>query len=153
MPIAAQYRYLYSTPEWKQKRQAALDRADNKCSRCKVPNGATVERRMVRSSGVCRAWWRRVAKKTWYDEKGKRAIAPEPFTRTWTLLITLTVAHLDHNPENMSDDNLEALCCRCHLMHDREHHAINAKRTRQIRKDSRRPLFIALMSNTVEAQR
>jgi 5-methylcytosine-specific restriction endonuclease McrA len=27
----------------------------------------------------------------------------------------LTVDHLDHNPENCSDENLIALCQRCHL--------------------------------------
>jgi len=30
----------------------------------------------------------------------------------------LTVHHLDHNPENMDDTNLVALCQRCHLTVD-----------------------------------
>ena len=37
--------------------------------------------------------------------------------------IVLTVAHLDHDPTNCKDDNLRALCQRCHLRYDREHHA------------------------------
>ncbi|GAA2237596.1 hypothetical protein GCM10010401_07230 [Rarobacter faecitabidus] len=37
--------------------------------------------------------------------------------------VVLTVAHLDHTPENCSDDNLRAMCQGCHLHYDREHHA------------------------------
>jgi 5-methylcytosine-specific restriction endonuclease McrA len=32
--------------------------------------------------------------------------------------IVLTVAHLDHTPENCSDDNLRAWCQRCHNRYD-----------------------------------
>lgn len=37
--------------------------------------------------------------------------------------IVLTIAHLDHDPENhnVEDDRLAALCQRCHLNHDRPH--------------------------------
>ena len=35
--------------------------------------------------------------------------------------IVLTIAHLDHTPENCSDDNLKALCQRCHNQYDAEH--------------------------------
>jgi hypothetical protein len=34
----------------------------------------------------------------------------------------LTVAHLDHDTRNNGDDNLAALCQRCHLNHDRAQH-------------------------------
>lgn len=37
--------------------------------------------------------------------------------------VVLTVAHLDHVPENCADENLRAMCQRCHLLYDREHHA------------------------------
>lgn len=32
--------------------------------------------------------------------------------------IILTVAHLDHTPENCTDDNLRAWCQRCHNRYD-----------------------------------
>lgn len=32
--------------------------------------------------------------------------------------IVLTVAHLDHTPENCDDDNLRAWCQRCHNRYD-----------------------------------
>lgn len=43
---------------------------------------------------------------------------------------TLTVAHLDHDPANCSDENLVAMCAPCHLDYDKHHHARNAARTR-----------------------
>lgn len=44
--------------------------------------------------------------------------------------IVLTVAHLDHTPENCADDNLKAMCQRCHLRYDSKHHQKNAAKTR-----------------------
>ena len=35
--------------------------------------------------------------------------------------IVLTIAHLDHIPEHCEDDNLRALCQRCHNRYDAEH--------------------------------
>lgn len=42
--------------------------------------------------------------------------------------IVLTIAHLDHQPENCADDNLRAWCQRCHLAYDAQHHAATALR-------------------------
>lgn len=36
--------------------------------------------------------------------------------------VVLTVAHLDHTPENCDDANLLAMCQACHLAYDRDHH-------------------------------
>ncbi len=44
--------------------------------------------------------------------------------------VILTVAHLDHTPENCDDGNLRAMCQRCHLAYDAGHHAQTAARTR-----------------------
>ena len=32
--------------------------------------------------------------------------------------MVLTVAHLDHQPENVDDDNLRAWCQKCHNTYD-----------------------------------
>lgn len=45
--------------------------------------------------------------------------------------VVLTVAHLDHQPEECEDENLKAMCQRCHLRYDAHHHATNARRTRE----------------------
>ena len=41
---------------------------------------------------------------------------------------TLTVAHLDHIPENCSLDNLMAMCAPCHLRYDAKQHAESRRR-------------------------
>lgn len=45
----------------------------------------------------------------------------------------LTVAHLDHDPENPAA-RLKALCPKCHNRHDAQFRASNAKRTRYQKK-------------------
>lgn len=51
--------------------------------------------------------------------------------------VVLTVAHLNHLPEDCGDPgdrpNLKAWCQRCHLTYDARHHALNAGRTRRLR--------------------
>ncbi|HET7386890.1 MAG TPA: hypothetical protein VFJ19_09545 [Nocardioidaceae bacterium] len=44
--------------------------------------------------------------------------------------VILTVAHLDHTPENCDPENLRAMCQGCHLHYDRDHHAETAARSR-----------------------
>lgn len=47
--------------------------------------------------------------------------------------VVLTIAHLNHTPEDCADDNLRAWCQRCHLTYDAKHHAKNAAVTRRRR--------------------
>ena len=53
---------------------------------------------------------------------------PHPVTGS---RVVLTVAHLDHTPENNADDNLRAMCQRCHLAYDREEHQRSREETRK----------------------
>ena len=48
-------------------------------------------------------------------ENGK----PNPITGS---KVVLTVAHLDHDETNCAAENLKALCQRCHLAYDQDHH-------------------------------
>lgn len=50
-------------------------------------------------------------------------------------IVVLTVAHLDHNPSNCSDDNLEAMCQRCHLRYDQHHHTACDKTVDMFKKE------------------
>lgn len=51
--------------------------------------------------------------------------------------VVLTVAHLNHTPEDCTDDNLRAMCNGCHLHYDKDHHAITRAQTRrQIQLDA-----------------
>ncbi|MFC8862683.1 hypothetical protein [[Kitasatospora] papulosa] len=45
--------------------------------------------------------------------------------------VVLTVAHLDHTPENCDPTNLRAMCQGCHLHYDRDHHRQTAAATRR----------------------
>jgi hypothetical protein len=54
-----------------------------------------------------------------HAENGK----PHPVTGS---KVVLTVAHLDHQPENCDPTNLKAWCQRCHLHYDKKHHAETA---------------------------
>lgn len=44
--------------------------------------------------------------------------------------VVLTIAHLDHTPENCDPENLRALCQSCHNKYDAKHRA----ETRKARK-------------------
>jgi len=70
-----------------------------KCENCGVPNGAV--------------GWRM---KNGQFLKSPLIHAPE----NPPMMIVLTIAHLDHNPENweVQDDRLAALCQYCHLRYD-----------------------------------
>lgn len=48
--------------------------------------------------------------------------------------VVLTIAHLDHTPENCDLDNLKALCQKCHLRYDHVHHLEEAAKTRKMAK-------------------
>ena len=62
----------------------------------------------------CRAKWRC---EQIVDGKrcGARHRKPHPITGA---TVILTVAHLDHTPENCGDENLKAMCQRCHNRYD-----------------------------------
>lgn len=62
---------------------------------------------------------------------GKQCRRPgEPFD---THKNTLTVAHLNHIPEDCREENLKALCAPCHLKYDAKHHA----ETRKLKREGR----------------
>lgn len=44
---------------------------------------------------------------------------------------TLTVAHLDQDPQNNDASNLAALCAPCHLIHDHPYRLANSHRKRE----------------------
>lgn len=49
-------------------------------------------------------------------------------------IIVLTVAHLNHIPMDCRDDNLKAMCQRCHLRYDHDLHQANSYKTRRSKK-------------------
>lgn len=69
-----------------------------------------------------------------HDHNGRctaRNYQPHPVTGS---KVILTVAHLNHTPEDCDDENLMAMCQRCHLAYDRHIHTANARHTRDERR-------------------
>lgn len=65
----------------------------------------------------------------WKCQKcGKQCRRPgEPFD---THRNTLTVAHMNHTPQDISPENLKALCAPCHLRYDAKHHVETRRKKR-----------------------
>lgn len=65
---------------------------------------------------------------------GERCLAkqgePHPITGS---IVVLTVAHLNHTPEDCRDENLLDSCQRCHNRYDLPHRRKNAEKTRRAR--------------------
>jgi hypothetical protein len=91
MPIRPENRERYPK-DWKAiSRRIRIDRAGDRCE----------------CAGECG------------DDHGGRCAAlnkvPHPDTGS---IVVLTTAHLDHVPENCGDENLRAMCQRCHNRYD-----------------------------------
>lgn len=119
MPIKPENRARYPA-NWTAIRQRILERATHRCEQCGVKNHAF---------GYRNAHGRFVDCGDAYEAESMAA-----FHGARALQIVLTIAHLDHTPEHCEDDNLRALCQRCHLHYDAHHHAHNAFFTRRARK-------------------
>ncbi len=55
--------------------------------------------------------------------------------------VTLTTSHTDRDRENNRKSNLQALCQRCHLLHDLPQHVRNAKYGRYHDREHQLTLF------------
>lgn len=139
MPIRPSEKHRYPPPkEWKKIRAAILDRAGNCCEGspkypdCRAPNGV----QGVRVDGEF-LHGDRLQK---YAENYASCCSDDDEQPAKLIKIVLTIAHLDHVPENNDPANLRALCQRCHLAHDAGLHAENARATRD-RKAGQGRLF------------
>ena len=111
MPIKTENKSRYPA-NWRAIRAAILERAGDCCEFCGRPNHVWA----VKSGAWC---W----------EKEQMEAVALPGERVYRLV--LTIAHLDHQPENCAPENLRALCRRCHLAYDAEHHQRTAYQTRR----------------------
>lgn len=100
---------LYPRDWFTRIRPAILARGRNRCEQCGVENGA---------------WGYR-------DEYGAFHALPEggEVETAKPFKVVLTIAHLNHDVSDNRPENLAALCCRCHILHDRgEHRAAHWRR-------------------------
>jgi hypothetical protein len=110
MPIKPENAGRYPK-DWKRISAAIRERAGNRCEcegECGLHRDHPGPRRCCELNGEPAKW-----------AKGK---------------VVLTVAHLNHQPEDCRPENLKAMCQRCHLRYDQEHHQRNAHETRRRKK-------------------
>jgi hypothetical protein len=107
------------------------ERDGHRCKFCSIANGIVIRRMPLgawRHPGAQE--WDMIHSKVKYGQYTLlQSIKFHGFTR-----IVLTVAHLDHDHNNNDDENLAALCQRCHLHHDRQQHADNRRYGRNWKK-------------------
>ena len=125
MPIKPENRHRYP-PDWDDIRVQVLSRAAY-C--CEWPGcGARHHARGVWREGT----FRQVVHPSAPGEFDF-ALAESIEDHEKVIVIVLTVAHLDHQPENCDLANLRAWCQRHHLAYDAEHHRTTAYMTRKAR--------------------
>lgn len=130
MPIKPENRARYPK-NWQEIREQILARAGNCCEQCKVANGQIIARGTGPFAGTFQADTAEV-----FDAETGEYIARvrmSEFQVKNMVTIVLTIAHLDHQPENCDPANLRALCQMHHLRHDAAHHAETARNTRRER--------------------
>lgn len=110
---------------WKSEiKPAILKRANNCCEFCGVENNSYIFRTDDNKWFYCDDWLNTKNRGVgFYITKGDGRIK-----------IILTIAHLDHDVTNNDYENLKALCQKCHLNYDKEHHKKNSKQTRNKKK-------------------
>lgn len=107
MPITPQNRARYPKNWAEISKDIRFNRAQNKCEFCGVQNHSHVDK--------------------------TTRVQVEP-TAPNAVKIILTVAHLDHQPENCDYQNLAALCQKCHNNYDKEHRAKSRAETRKAKR-------------------
>jgi len=121
MPIRPENVARYPV-DWKDIRTRILARAKDRCEKCRARNYSWISRSndgesyMEMDGDVIDAeTGERIGRARGSEWNGKELVR-----------VVLTVAHLDHTPENCDLDNLRAWCQRCHNRYD------NAMRRRGI---------------------
>lgn len=123
MPIRSDLRPLYPSNWPEISNRVRFDRAGGRCEACSRRHAAWIYQ-------LPDGRWRELGTDNWRDGRG--APAPAPIVRKGDQLrmvrVVLTCAHLNHWPPDVSEANLAAWCCRCHLAYDRAHHAASRRR-------------------------
>ena len=121
MPIRPENKNRYPK-DWPAISARIRQRAGNRCEECGIENYALGGRRNrdglwmpARPLGRngCGLEWPKPGDWAWCGDNNLVGQATLRIVR-----IVLTVAHMDHQPENCADENLKALCQRCHNRYD-----------------------------------
>lgn len=125
MPIRESEKGRYP-PDWPKISARVREEAGQRCEWCAVRNGALIYRGSDNQHDVSLPAYRYAGASAFepsiHAQTGE-AIPGSGWDTfdTWRekpVRVVLTVAHLDHQPENCARDNLKALCQRCHNAYD-----------------------------------
>jgi 5-methylcytosine-specific restriction endonuclease McrA len=121
VPIRPENKNRYPK-EWDAISRSIRERAGNKCEECGVPNyelggrdpDGVWHKALPVGERLLRTEWPQPGEYAWCRDW--------PRERLRILRIVLTVAHLNHKPEDCRPENLKAWCQRCHLRYDAAMH-------------------------------
>jgi hypothetical protein len=130
MPIRPENRARYPK-DWKQIRERILHRAGH---RCEHESCGARHRDVGYWLGELFVPMPRALRDAGYKAGDTVACSNAPDLKL--IMIVLTIAHLDHTPENCADDNLRAWCQKHHLRYDAKHHTQTAYATRRARANT-----------------
>jgi hypothetical protein len=133
MPIRPENRDRYPA-DWPDISRRIRERAGNRCEECGVENHALGGRLANGGFMIALPRGERGLRLEWPVE-GEWAWCSNGARREWLRIIriVLTTAHLDHQPENCADENLRALCQRCHNRYDAKHRVAGIRARRRAR--------------------
>lgn len=120
MPIRPENKDRYPK-DWPQISKSIRERAGQECERCRAPNAGLIRRGKTAAG---EAVWRLLSDSAYEDGVCAETGLLVPDTSEDTVAygdpvrVVLTVAHLDHQPENCDPENLRAWCQRCHNAYD-----------------------------------
>lgn len=127
MPILPENKARYPK-NWKEiSYNIRVNRAKNRCEVCGLKNHSIIKRL---PDGFTRPpsplEWEQIHNRIKYSHSNLF----ESLKYFGFIKVVLTVAHLDHTPENCEPHNLKALCQKCHNNYDMQHR-------RQTRKNAK----------------
>ncbi|WRH66949.1 MAG: hypothetical protein RSE13_00020 [Planktothrix sp. GU0601_MAG3] len=115
---------------WNQIATKIKDKANWRCEKCDRPCRQPGEDRFQFEDRIDATPWRDELYEEFYDEE-LGTVSLSKISR-----FTLTVAHLNHIPEDCQPENLKAWCSVCHLSYDANHHAQSAKANRYKKREA-----------------
>lgn len=116
-------------------RPSILARAKNKCEECGIDNYAEGWRDKEGNFIT----WKEIEDALenngydYFEHELRHHLGKDWEFKKKATKIVLTISHQDHDIKNNDPENLKALCQRCHLRHDREHHAETRRKNKEIR--------------------
>ena len=118
MPIKPENKDKYPN-NWKQiSEDIRFNRANNRCEVCGIKNYSVIKRLPDGTwKNPCQTEWDMIHSRI----KNCHSNMTESLKYHGFTKVILTVAHLDHQPENCDYLNLKAMCQKCHNNYDKSH--------------------------------